>query len=130
MGRAAGGAAAAPLVLRRLPGERAALERAKARLDRLALYPRPVRIERVRVLVAPAFFRIPGYRRFHGFTLARTILVRHANVSADLIAHELCHVWQMQHEPVRATVAWFRYPYRENPYEIEAREAVARTRQA
>ena len=117
------------MVPRRLAGERAALERAKSRLDRLSLYPRPVRIDLVRVLVLPFFFRIPGYRRFHGFTLARTILVRRPEVSDDLIAHELCHIWQMQHEPVRATVAWFRYPYRENPYEIEAREAVAATRQ-
>jgi hypothetical protein len=116
--------------VRRLPGERERLERAKDRLDRLALYPRPVRIRHVRILVLPLFFRIPGYRRFHGFTFARTILVRHAGVSDDLIAHELCHVWQMQHEPVRATVAWFRFKYLENPYEVEAREAVARTRQA
>ena len=128
MGRTAGGLATASGLLRRLPGERAALERAKARLDRLALYPRPVRIDGVRVLVLPLFFRIPGYRRFHGFTLARTILLRRPDVSDDLIAHELCHVWQMQHEPLRATVAWFRHPYRQNPYEIEARKAVADTR--
>ena len=88
-----------------------------------------MRIERVRVLVAPRFFRIPGYRRFHGFTLARTILLRHADVSDDLIAHELVHVWQMQHVPLRATIAWFRYRYRENPFEIEARKAVADTRE-
>ncbi len=113
----------------RIPGERETLARAKARLDRLSLYPEPVRIERVRVLVAPLFFRIPGYRRFHGFTLARTILVRHADVSDDLIAHELVHAWQMQHAPLRATIAWFRYPYRQNPFEIEAREAVRETQQ-
>ena len=128
MGRAAGGAAAASRLLTRLPGERAALERAKARLDRLALYPEPVRIDRVRVLVLPLFFRLPGYTRFHGFTLSRTILVRRPDVSDELITHELCHVWQMQHQPVRATVAWFRFPYRENPYEIEARRATAETR--
>ena len=98
------------------------------RLDRLSYYPRPVRIDRVRVLVAPAFFRLPGYRRFRGFALLRTILVRDAGVSDDLIAHELCHVWQMQHAPVRATIAWFRYPYRENPFEVEARKAVDETR--
>jgi hypothetical protein len=116
------------MIPRRLPGERAALARAKARLDRLALYPRPVRIERVRILVAPSFFRIPGYRRYHGYTFARTILVRRAKPSEDLITHELCHAWQMQHRPLRATLAWLRYPYRENPYEIEARRAVAETR--
>jgi hypothetical protein len=113
----------------RFPGERAALERAKARLDRLALYPEPVRIDRVRIFVAPLFFRLPGYKRFRGFTLARTILVRDARVSDDLITHELVHAWQMQHVPVKATIGWFRYPYRENPYEIEARKAVTDTRQ-
>jgi hypothetical protein len=127
VGRSTRGAPTAPL-LKRLPGERAALDRAKTRLDRLTLYPEPVRIDRVRVLVAPLFFRIPGYKRFHGFTLVRTILVRHAEVSDDLIAHELVHAWQMQHVPVRATIGWFRYPYRQNPYEIEARKAVAETR--
>jgi hypothetical protein len=129
VGRAAGGAATA-LLLTRIPGEREALARAKARLDRLSLYPEPVRIEHIRVLVAPLFFRIPGYKRFHGFTLARTILVRHADVSDDLITHELVHAWQMQHAPVRATIGWFRYPYRQNPYEIEARKAVQDTREA
>ena len=114
--------------LTRIPGEREALARAKARLDGLSLYPEPVRIDRVRVLVAPLFFRIPGYKRFHGFTLARTILVRHADVSEDLITHELVHAWQMQHAPVRATIGWFRYRYRQNPFEIEARKAVADTR--
>jgi hypothetical protein len=82
----------------------------------------------VRIFVAPAFFRLPGYGRFHGFTLARTILVRQPEVSDDLIAHELVHAWQMQHVPVRATIAWFRHAYRQNPYEIEARKAVAETR--
>lgn len=114
---------------KRLPDERRRLERAKARLDGLSLYPDPVRIDRVRVLVFPLFFRLPGYGRFHGFTLARTILVQKPDVTDDLIAHELVHVWQMQHVPVQATVGWFRYAYRENPYEIEARKAVPDTRQ-
>lgn len=116
------------IIPRRLPGERGALARAKARLDRLALYPTPVRIERVRVLVAPSFFRIPGYRRYRGYTFLRTIVVRDADPSDDLITHELCHAWQMQHQPLRSAVAWLRYPYRENPYEVEARRAVAETR--
>lgn len=118
------------LIARRLHGEREALTRAKARLDRLAFYPDPVRLERVRVFVAPFFFRIPGYRRYHGYTFVRTILVRDESPSDDLITHELCHAWQMQHEAVRATLAWFRYPYRANPYEIEARKAAADTRPA
>ena len=112
----------------RLPDERARLERAKARLDRLSYYPRPVEIGRIRIFVAPAFFRLPGYGRFRGFTLNKTILVRDADVSDDLITHELVHVWQMQHAPVKATIGWFRYPYKQNPYEIEARKAVDETR--
>ncbi|MDQ3103163.1 MAG: hypothetical protein M3Q53_04910 [Actinomycetota bacterium] len=107
---------------------RAALERAKARLDRLDLYPQPVRIERVRVLVAPWFFRLPGLRRFHGYALARPILLRHAGASDDLITHELCHVWQMQHRPVRVVVTYLTTRYARNPYEAEARRAVEATR--
>jgi hypothetical protein len=63
-----------------------ALERARERLDRLDFYPRPVRLDRVRVLVAPWFFRVPGFRRYHGYALWRTILVRRADPSDDLIA--------------------------------------------
>ena len=117
-----------PIIPHRLPRERAALESAKARLDRLDLYPEPVRIDRVRILAAPSFFRIPGFRRYRGYTFARTILVRDPEASDDLITHELCHAWQMQHRALRATLAWLRYPYRQNPYEIEARRAVAETR--
>jgi hypothetical protein len=114
--------------MRRLGGEREALAHAKARLDCLDLYPEPVRIEPVRVYVAPGFFRIPGFRRYHGYTFVHTILVRSANPSADLLTHELCHAWQMQHRPVRSALAWLRYSYRKNPYELEARRAVAETR--
>jgi hypothetical protein len=107
---------------------RAALERAKARLDTLHLYPRPVRTERVRVHVAPAFFRVPGLRRFDGYALVRTILIRRADASDDLVTHELCHVWQMQHRPVHVVFTYLTTRYARNPYELEAREAVARTR--
>ena len=40
------------------------------------LLPEPVRIERVRILVAPWFFRIPGFRRYSGYALWRTILLK------------------------------------------------------
>ena len=57
-----------------------------------------MRIERVRVVVAPWFFRIPGFRRYHGYAFWRTILLkRRADVSDDLLTHELCHIWQGQH---------------------------------
>ena len=110
------------------PEHRAALVRAKARLDRLDLYPSPVRIERVRVVVAPWFFRLPFLRRYHGYCLIRTILLRRPEASDDLITHELVHVWQQQHHPLRMPLSYLRHRYRSNPYELEARAAVAATR--
>jgi hypothetical protein len=110
---------------------RAALERARARLDRLDLYPRPVRIDRVRVWTVPAFFRLPRLRRYHGYALWRTILLRKPpgrGASDDLVTHELCHIWQMQNRPLHVMFKFFTTRYRENPYEIEARKAVAETR--
>ena len=107
---------------------RAALARAKARLDRLDYYPAPVRTERVRVVVAPWFFRIPGFRRYSGYALWRTILLRRADVSDDLVTHELCHLWQVQQRPWHMTFKHLTTRYRSNPYEIEARRAVAETR--
>jgi hypothetical protein len=112
---------------------RAALERARARLDRLDLYPRPVRIDRVRVWTVPAFFKLPRLRRYHGYALWRTILLRRPvgqGTSDDLLTHELCHIWQMQNRPLHVLYKFFTTRYRENPYEIEARRAVAETRPA
>ena len=106
----------------------AALERAKARLDRLDYYPEPVRIERVRTVVAPWFFRLPGFRRYAGYALWRTILLKRPDASDDLLTHELCHVWQGQHRPVHVTFKHLTTRYRRNPYELEARRAVAETR--
>jgi hypothetical protein len=110
------------------PEHREALRRAKARLDTLSLYPRPVRTDRVRIRVAPWFFRLPQLRRYHGYALVRTILLRRADASDDLITHELCHVWQMQHRPVRVVLTYLTTRYRRNPYEAEARRAVELTR--
>jgi hypothetical protein len=107
---------------------RDAVERARDRLNRLDFYPRPVRTERVRVLVAPWFFRLPGLRRYDGYALWRTILLRSPNASNDLVTHELCHIWQMQHRPLRVMWAWLTHRYRNNPYEQEARRAVELTR--
>ena len=113
------------------PEARAALERARARLDTLDLYPRPVRIDRVRVLTAPWFFVLPKLRRYHGYALRHTILLRRApgrGASDDLVTHELCHVWQMQHRPFQVFWVWLTTRYDENPYELEARRAAALTR--
>ena len=105
-----------------------ALARAKARLDRLDLYPEPVHIENVRVVVAPWFFRIPGFRRYAGYALWRTILLKRTDASDDLLTHELCHVWQGQHRPLHQSFMHLTTRYRSNPYELEARRAVAKTR--
>ena len=111
---------------------RAALERARTRLDRLDFYPRPVRIDRVRVWTVPVFFRLPRLRRYRGYALWRTILLRNRpgrGASDDLVTHELCHIWQMQNRPLHVIYKFLTTRYRENPYEIEARRAVAETRE-
>jgi len=100
------------------------LERAKARLDRLDYYPRPVQIKHVRVLTVPWLFRLPWFRRFDGYAAWWTILLREPPNDADLLCHELCHVWQMQHRPIRMPLSYLRTGYADNPYEAEARRAV------
>src|SRR3954469_14752138 len=102
-----------------------ALARAKARLDRLDLYPRPVAVESVRILVVARLFGLPWFRRFDGYALYGTILLRSAAflVDADLVTHELCHVWQMQHHPLRMPLSYVLRGYAQNPYEREAGRA-------
>jgi hypothetical protein len=110
------------------PARRAALVRAKARLDTLSLYPRPVGLRYVRVLVCPWLFRLPWFRRFDGYALHGTILLRREPAADDdLLTHELCHVWQMQHRPIAMPLSYLRTGYDRNPYESEARDAVAWT---
>ena len=86
-----------------------------------------MRLDGVRVVVVPWVFRLPGLRRYEGYALWRTILLRREEASDDLLVHELCHVWQMQHRPLESMLAWLRSPYRENPFEREARRAVELT---
>jgi hypothetical protein len=112
----------------RLAHERDRLEGAKARLDGLDLYDVPVSLSRVRVFVEPRLFRVPGFRRYRGYAFWRTIVVRDENASSDLLTHELCHVWQAQRRPLAQFWAWARYSYRANPFERDARAAVAATR--
>ncbi len=104
------------------------LARGKERLDRLDLYPRPVSLRGVRVLVVPWLFRLPWFRRFDGYALHWTILLREPPADEDLLVHELCHVWQMQHRPVRMPLSYLVRGYAANPYELEARRAVEGTR--
>lgn len=112
------------------PAARSALQEAKARLDRLALYPAPVRIDGLRLLVWPRLFRVPWFRRFDGYAAWNTILLREPveRAGADLLCHELCHVWQMQHRPIAMPLSYLRFGYAKNAYEREARAAVELTR--
>jgi hypothetical protein len=107
------------------PAARAALRRAKGHLDRQALYQRPVSLRGVRIWTTPWLFRLPWFRRFDGYATWRVILLRRplAEVSPRLVAHELCHVWQMQHHPLRMPLSYLVCGYAANPYELEARRA-------
>lgn len=109
--------------------KRTALARAKERLDRHALYARPVVLRGVRVWIAPWLFRLPWFRRFDGYSAWWTILLRSRALLADeeLVAHELCHVWQMQHRPLRMPLSYLVAGYDGNPYEEEARRCAARS---
>ena len=119
-------------------GKQEALERAKARLDRLAFYPAPVDVRGVRVVVAPWLFRIPGFRSFRGYATRHLIILKRPGLDADLITHELCHVWQLQHRPLRVWLSYARPStfsrdrsrYRANRYERQARSAVDLTRES
>ena len=103
----------------------AALDRAKARLDGLELYACPVSLRGVRIWIVPWLFRLPWFRRFDGYSAHWTILLRSRALLDDevLLTHELCHVWQMQHRPLRMPLSYLLRGYAENPYEREAREA-------
>ena len=112
------------------------LKRAKARLDRLELYPEPVDVRGVRIVVAPWLFHVPGFRRFRGYATRHLILLKHPVLDEDLVVHELCHVWQLQFRALRVWLSYARPStfsrdrtrYRANRYEVEARRAVELTR--
>ena len=109
---------------------RAVIARAWDRIEPLRLYPRPVDLSRVRVVVAPWLFRLPWFRRFDGYTMWNLILLRSPGLAADadLVCHELCHVWQMQHHPLAMPLSYLRFGYAHNPFEEEARRATATPR--
>jgi hypothetical protein len=87
-----------------------------------------VRIERVWLVTAPWFFRFPRVRHFDGFATHNVILIRSDDVPEGLIVHELCHVWQMQHRPIRMPLSYLGTGYQANQYERQARAAVDATR--
>lgn len=82
------------------------------------------------MLVVPGVFRLPWFRRFDGYAAWNLILLRDRPTAAseDLLTHELCHVWQLQHRPVAMPLSYLRHGYARNPYEAEARRAVEATR--
>jgi hypothetical protein len=84
----------------------------------------------VRILTVPWLFRLPWFSRFDGYTMWDLILLRAPleQTSADLVCHELCHVWQMQHKPVAMPLSYLYRGYASNPYELEARRSVEVTR--
>ena len=110
----------------------AVLEAARSRLEPLALYRRPIRRD-VRVVTWPWLFELPPMRRYVAYAFIRTIALRStpdaivARSGRDalerLLVHEMCHIWQFQHHPVKMTLALLRYRYRDNPFEREARRA-------
>jgi hypothetical protein len=105
------------------------LAAAKARLDQLNYYPSPVSIDGVHLIVSAQPFRLPWLRPFDGWATHRAIFLRRPELldDPDLITHELCHVWQMQHRPVRMPWSYL-LTYETNPYELQARRAAAITR--
>lgn len=107
--------------------ERTALKRAKATLDQLDFYPKPVNIDHVRILHVPWLFRLPWFKRFDGYEMGPLILLKHPlkNTSPSLIAHELCHVWQDQDHRMKMWWSYVRGGYENNPHEVEARHAGA-----
>jgi hypothetical protein len=115
----------------RSAAEHAVLAAAKARLDRLALYPTPVDVRRVRILHTPWLFELPWFRRFDGYEAGPFIFLRRSleQTSEDLVVHELCHVWQSQHRFLRMALSYLWQGYRDNRHEVEARYATSATRE-
>ena len=85
----------------------------------------------MRIVVWPWFFRLPWFNRFWGHAAWNLIVLRAPVEEAgdDLVTHELCHVWQMQHRPVRMPLTYLVGGYEANRYEAEARAAVEATRE-
>ena len=115
---------------------REALRRAKARLDPLGLYPAPVDLDGVRLVIAPWQFAVPGFRSYRGYATRHLVLLKGPGIDEELVVHELCHVWQLQHRALRVWLSYARPStfsrdrtrYRANRYEVEARHAVEASR--
>jgi hypothetical protein len=83
----------------------------------------------VRIAVWPWLFGLPWFNRFDGYSAWNLVVLRRsvAESGDDLLTHELCHVWQMQHKPIGMPLSYLR-GYADNPHELEARRAVEETR--
>jgi hypothetical protein len=81
----------------------------------------------VKVVVWPWLFRLPWFRQFDGWSAWNFIALRRDDGDEDLLTHELCHVWQMQHKPISMPLSYLG-GYWSNPHEVEARRAVDQTR--
>ncbi len=73
---------------------------------------------------SPASAATDGYEAFRQVIIRRPL----DQVSDDLLVHELCHVWQEQHGALQDVALVPVLGYRDNPYEVEARRAVAESR--
>ena len=89
-----------------------------------------MKVRHVRVFVWPWLFGLPWFRRFDGYAAWWTVLLREPPdpASEDLVTHELCHVWQMQHRPLRMPLSYLVTGYARNRYEAQANRAVEHTR--
>ena len=78
------------------------------------------------MFVAPWFFRLPPFRRFDGYTTARDASCCEADpgrgASDELVTHELCHVWQMQHHPCAMPLSFLKTPLQQE--RVRARGAL------
>ena len=85
----------------------------------------------MRIFVWPRLFRLPWFRRFDGYAAWNTVFLRGTAwlEDGDLVTHELCHVWQMQHRPLAMPLSYLLGGYTGNRYELEARRAVEATRE-
>ena len=92
--------------------ERAAIARAAARLDRLALYPEPLDRAACGSCTCRGCSALPWFRRFRGYNMGHLILLARPlarGLRRPASRHELCHVWQDQDHRLRM---WASYLHR------------------
>ena len=77
----------------------------------------------MRVAAAPWLFRLPWFARFDGHALWNLVLLRSARPADN--DELMCHVWQMQHRPLRMPLSYLATGYACNAYEAQARDAAA-----